>query len=330
VTDPIHLHIADVLTAVPAHAGVEAGMVMLTEDEAPYRSLRIIIGQPEANAIMVGWHGNVPGRPSTWDLFVSTVALLGARLDRVVITAVHEERHYFAHIELEHGGERRILACRPSDAIALAVRGYNVDILAEPSVLDAAGVLPDGTKPGPPTESAAGPDAGLARREAALAAREAELAERERLIHQREQGAPLHPEPAGPEPAGSKPAVDESAYSEPAAAGTAPAEYAVADPEPAATDSAPAVAEPAPTVAGPVSAVSESAPWAADPESAPPAAGPVSVVSPEPAAAESAPPEPEAAVAGPESAVGSKPAVAEPDLPAEVAPPPSSPASGAP
>ncbi len=231
MTDPIHLHIADVLTAVPASVGVEAGMVMLTEDEAPYRSLRIIIGQAEANAIMVGWHGNVPGRPSTWDLFVSTVALLGARLDRVVITAVHEERHYFAHIELEQAGERRILACRPSDAIALAVRGYNVDILAEPSVLDAAGVLPDGTKPAPAPAEAGEPDAGLAQREAALAAREAELVERERLIHEREQGAGvpvegpspwlvlpvgapplLGPEPApllGPEPVGPAPAGPE-------------------------------------------------------------------------------------------------------------------------
>jgi hypothetical protein len=212
VPDPIHLHIADVLTAVPAQAGVEAGLVMLTEDEAPYRSLRIIIGQPEANAIMVGWHGNTPGRPSTWDLFISTVAVLDARLDRVVITAVHEERHYFAHIELEQAGERRILACRPSDAIALAVRGYNVDILAEPSVLDAAGVLPDGTKP-PPAAAHAQPDAELAQREAALAAREAELAERERLIQEREQGAATPPGPA--EPAPLEPAPAEPAPAEP-------------------------------------------------------------------------------------------------------------------
>ena len=170
-------------------------MVVLTEDEAPYRSLRIIIGQPEANAIHAGWHGAVPGRPSTWDLFVSTVALLEGRLDRVVITAVHEERHYFAHIELEQGGERRILACRPSDAIALAVRGYNVDILAEPSVLDAAGVMPDGTKPGPVSTPGEEPASLFAEREAALAAREAELAERERLIAVREQDGQLTDEP---------------------------------------------------------------------------------------------------------------------------------------
>lgn len=182
-TAPIKLHIVEVLTAVPSHLGVDAGMVMLTEDDEPYRSLRIIIGQPEANAIYSAWHGSTTSRPSTWDLFVSTVVLLGGRIDRVVITAVHEERHYFAQVEIEQGGERRTLACRPSDGIAVAVRAYNTEIFAEPSVLDAAGVLPDGTKPALRPQ----PDTDLAAREAVLAAREAELAERERLLSAREQ-----------------------------------------------------------------------------------------------------------------------------------------------
>jgi bifunctional DNase/RNase len=181
-------------------------MVMLTEDEHPYRSLRIIIGQPEANAISAGWHGAVPGRPSTWDLFMSTVALLDGRIDRVVITGVQEERHYFAHLELQHAGERRIIACRPSDAIALAVRGENVVIFADPSVLDSAGVMPDGTKwvepePGPLAEDHEtapdiAPSALLVAREAAIAAREAELAERERMLQAREESVAADPEPS--------------------------------------------------------------------------------------------------------------------------------------
>jgi bifunctional DNase/RNase len=186
---PIKLHVADVQTAVPASVGVEAGLVVLTEDEYPGRSLRIIIGQPEARAIMAAWQGATPGRPSTWDLYVSTVAVLGARIDRVVLTAVHEERHYFAVIELERQGERRTLSCRPSDAIALALRSYNADILAEPSVLDAAGVLPDGSKP-PPAPASATNAPSVDEREAALAAREAELAARERALAEREETRP--------------------------------------------------------------------------------------------------------------------------------------------
>jgi bifunctional DNase/RNase len=174
------MHVADVQTAVPASVGVEAGLVMLTEDEPPGRSLRIIIGQPEARAIMSAWQGATSGRPSTWDLYVSTVAVLGARIDRVVLTAVQEERHYFAVIELEDKGDRRTLSCRPSDAIALALRTYNADIMAEPAVLDAAGVLPDGSK-SPATVAPS-----MDEREAALAAREAELAARERAVAERE------------------------------------------------------------------------------------------------------------------------------------------------
>ncbi|HSS10424.1 MAG TPA: bifunctional nuclease family protein [Acidimicrobiales bacterium] len=179
---PIKLHISDVQTAVPASVGVEAGMVVLTEDEPPGRFLRIIIGQPEARAIMAAWQGATPGRPATWDLFVSTVAILGGRIDRAVITAVQEERHYFAVIELEQNGERRTLSCRPSDAIALAVRAYDADIMAEPSVLDDAGVLPDGSKLG----ANAGAGTSVDEREASLAAREADLAARERALAERE------------------------------------------------------------------------------------------------------------------------------------------------
>ena len=190
VSRQIRLRVTEVRLAVPASAGVEAGMIVLTEEGAPGRALRIIIGQPEARAIHAAWDGSVPSRPSTWDLFVSAVALLGARVDRVVITAVEQERHYFARIEMEQHGERRTLSCRPSDAVALALRSYEAGIFAEESVLDEAGVLPDGTKPGQaPTDGGLGPaDAArarereLAEREAALATRERELAEREAVI----------------------------------------------------------------------------------------------------------------------------------------------------
>src|SRR5579859_7449562 len=129
-------------------------MVVLTEQQPPSRMLRIIIGQPEARGILSAWHGAVPGRPSTWDLFVSTVGLLNASVERVVITAVEEERHYFAMLELRHGGQLLTLSCRPSDALALAVRSYGAEILAEESVLDAAGVLADGTRPPAPVREA--------------------------------------------------------------------------------------------------------------------------------------------------------------------------------
>jgi bifunctional DNase/RNase len=190
----IKLRVTEVRLAVPASVGVEAGMIVLTEDIPPGRALRIIIGQPEARAIHAAWDGSIPSRANTWDLFVSAIALLGGRIDRAVITGVEQERHYFARIEMEQDGEHRTLSCRPSDAVALALRSYEAGIFAEEAVLDEAGVLPDGTKPGRsvPTNDAPEPVAPavpidpaearereLAEREAALAARERELAERE-------------------------------------------------------------------------------------------------------------------------------------------------------
>lgn len=128
---------SDVRTAVPTTPGVEAGMVTLREDEPPHRLVPIVIGQPEARAIQSAWTGTVQRRPSTWDLFVSALAILDGRLDRAVITAVEEGRHFYANIELEREGERRVLAARPSDGIALALRAYGAEIyVAEKVMLD--------------------------------------------------------------------------------------------------------------------------------------------------------------------------------------------------
>jgi bifunctional DNase/RNase len=138
----IPLEIIRVQTELPSSTGIEAGMVVLAEQAPPRRVLQIVVGRHEARAIMAAWEGAAPGRPSTWDLFASVVTLLGARIDRVVITAVEERRHYFAALELEQDGQRRSVACRPSDGLALAVRASGARIYCEEAVLDAAGLAP--------------------------------------------------------------------------------------------------------------------------------------------------------------------------------------------
>lgn len=145
----IELRVADVKTAVPAGAGVEAGMVALQEVGSPWRLIKMIIGQPEARAIHSRWKGMTSPRPSTWDLYVSTLDLLDAELRQVVITAVEEERHYFATLELVVDGAERVLPCRPSDAVALALRVRGSKIMTYEDVMAAAGVMPDGSRPAP-------------------------------------------------------------------------------------------------------------------------------------------------------------------------------------
>ena len=132
--------VSEVRTAVPTSVGVEAGMVTLREDQTPYRAVSIVIGQPEARAIHAAWSGQVQLRPSTWDLFISTVALLDARLERAVITAVEEGRHFYATVELERDGDRRVLSARPSDAIALALRAFGAEMFVAEQVLTDLGL----------------------------------------------------------------------------------------------------------------------------------------------------------------------------------------------
>ena len=140
--DLVKVSVSNVRVAVATGPGVEAGMLTLREESPPHRSVSMVIGQPEARAILAAWTNTVPSRPSTWDLFVSAVALLEGRLDRAVITAVEEQRHFFATVELESDDQRRVLSARPSDAIALALRADDAEIFVAEAVLAEVGVSP--------------------------------------------------------------------------------------------------------------------------------------------------------------------------------------------
>ena len=82
-----------------------------------------------------------PERPLTHDLFVATLAELGVKLRRVIISSLAEET-FHATLELERDGRTYAIDARPSDALALAVR-TGVQIFASTEVLDRAGVEPE-------------------------------------------------------------------------------------------------------------------------------------------------------------------------------------------
>jgi bifunctional DNase/RNase len=138
----VELAISEVRAAVPMRLGQEAGLAVLAEREEPFRSLQIYIGQAEARAIQAAQRGEIPPRPATWDLFLSAVTLLGARLDRAVIDRVEEARHFYASVTLVRADESFSLACRPSDAIALVAREPASLLYATEDVMVAAGRYP--------------------------------------------------------------------------------------------------------------------------------------------------------------------------------------------
>ena len=138
----VEVAITEVRAAVPLRPGQEAGLAVLAEQEEPFRSLHIYIGQAEARAIQAGWRGDRPARPSTWDLFLSALELFDGHLTKAVINGVEEARHFFAAVELRRGEDAHLLSCRPSDAIALAVRVPGAGLYATEEVMAAAGRYP--------------------------------------------------------------------------------------------------------------------------------------------------------------------------------------------
>ena len=133
--DCIDLELVGVRIETPANVP----MMQLRENDGDRRLLSIYIGASEYMAIEHALEGRVPPRPLTHDLLVNVFEDLGAHLRRVVITEMREHT-YFAEIRLLHQGQTHSISCRPSDAIALAVRA-DIPIAAHRGLLDEVGVI---------------------------------------------------------------------------------------------------------------------------------------------------------------------------------------------
>ena len=118
-------------------------VALLREMSAPSRLLPIFIGVTEATAITTALNGITTPRPMTHDLLCTIVSELSTDLDRVVITELHK-RTFHAELHLRTASGLIVVASRPSDAIALAVR-TDASIYAEESVIAEAGYRTDGT-----------------------------------------------------------------------------------------------------------------------------------------------------------------------------------------
>lgn len=112
--------------------------IVLLKERAGDRFLPIWIGAVEATSIAFAMQGVVTQRPMTHDLIKDLLSGLQVKVDRIVVTALREGTFY-AEIQMTNDDESVVVSSRPSDAIALAVRGA-VPIFAEEQVLAEAGI----------------------------------------------------------------------------------------------------------------------------------------------------------------------------------------------
>ena len=126
-----------VLEGVRLEVPSNVPVMVLREVDIPRRILPIFIGAPEAASIHHATTGIVPERPLTHDLLVGVRRSLEASLQRVVVTEVRDHT-YYAELHLSVGERVVTVSCRPSDAVAVAVRTGS-PIFAEADLMDEAG-----------------------------------------------------------------------------------------------------------------------------------------------------------------------------------------------
>ncbi len=125
-------------------------IVVLREKDAE-RYLPIWIGPFEAEAITVALQEIEVARPQTHDLLKNILNTMNARLVRIEVINLREDVFY-GNLVVEANGRMLNIDCRPSDALALAVRAH-VPIMVAVEVMDSAGVIPEkdiADRPAPP------------------------------------------------------------------------------------------------------------------------------------------------------------------------------------
>jgi bifunctional DNase/RNase len=95
--------------------------VVLHEAQDPWRELRIPVGLAEGTAIAYAFRSIDTPRPLTHELVAEILDRHDVRVEAVRIT-VRRGRTFFAEIDTMGPRGRRVVPCRPSDALALALR----------------------------------------------------------------------------------------------------------------------------------------------------------------------------------------------------------------
>lgn len=112
--------------------------VILLGDLTRTTFIPIWVRGTEATSIALPIQGIKPPRPMTADLVVKILEQFDASVERVIVRELKDET-FFASLILRAGGESLDIDCRPSDAIAIALR-KEVPIFVDEKVMAEAGI----------------------------------------------------------------------------------------------------------------------------------------------------------------------------------------------
>lgn len=116
------------------------GFVVILKSDGDKRSVPIFIGAAEAQAIAIQMQGVSVPRPLTHDLLKNVLDYLECRLKRVEICDIADNT-YYGRLVVEFEGDEEEIDCRPSDAIALALRTCSPIYVSEKVLTEAGRVL---------------------------------------------------------------------------------------------------------------------------------------------------------------------------------------------
>lgn len=111
--------------------------IALLKDGQDRRALPIYIGQDQAKAIIGALEKQKPPRPLTHDLMTNILVAWDMEVERIIIHSL-QDNTFYALLCLSRGEERREIDCRPSDAIAIALRTGSPIWVMEEVIADAS------------------------------------------------------------------------------------------------------------------------------------------------------------------------------------------------
>ena len=124
------------VAGIVLNAASRSPMILL-KDSSERRALPIFIGQDQAESIIKALEGHRPSRPLTHDLIANIFDDCDIKLERIIIHALTDDVFY-AVLCIDLNGIKKEIDCRPSDAVAIAIRMDSPVWVLEEVVADAS------------------------------------------------------------------------------------------------------------------------------------------------------------------------------------------------